>query len=232
MKRKGWVFWVVAAIQVSAACCWLCSSKTSGNAWLLQSIFNSKKESDFIVRQLKSVKNPTFTFCILEKLQFYFICTQMLNHPPVQGCGLSQLHAGCENCTPESKICWSPFLFCLEWNPEQYHREMCHSCSSVYDQRPRCFCVEADICQAYPSKKVWQIHTQLSFGDWMKNEPSSVWLVASEHTPHSDSKWQKTPVGHTARQEFKVLVSPEIPTYTHGHILRVGLTQISCGKPW
>lgn len=61
----------------------------------------------------------------------------------------------------------------------------------------------------------------------------SVWLLASKHTPlhpldwfqngnsaeprmtHSYSKWQKTPIGHTARQDSKVSVSQKIPMYTH-----------------
>lgn len=58
--------------------------------------------TDFIVSPLKSEKKFTFALWILDKLQFYYICTQMLNPLPVQGC-LSQSHAGraLKNCTPE-----------------------------------------------------------------------------------------------------------------------------------
>lgn len=52
------------------------------------------------------------------------------------------------------------------------------------------FCIKTVICQEYPSEKVWQIHTQLFFGDGMNEDESlSVWLVASKHTELHPLDW-------------------------------------------
>lgn len=81
MRRKAWVFWVVAAIQVPAA------DSAARKHWGMFGCFGwhltQERTTDFIVRPEKSVKKFTFTFWILDKLQLYFICTQVLNSPPV-----------------------------------------------------------------------------------------------------------------------------------------------------
>lgn len=192
MKRKGWVFWVVAAIQVSAACCWLCNEKAT--LWLLWLTFNSRKSHRFHCKAAEISEKSTFTSWILDKLQFYFICTQMLNPPPVQGCGLLQPQAGCalKKLHTWIKNTLETFSFCLEWTPEQHLWEVYHCCSSVHDQRPHWLCVEAVFCQGCPCKKAWQAHTQLGFGHRM-NEKWAIECLARGKQRHSTSSFGLVP---------------------------------------
>lgn len=207
--------------------------------------------TDFIVRPQKSVKNSPFTFWILDKLQFYFICTHrcwillqsraLIFHSPRQGVHSKKLHTWVKK--------YPGVLFFLPWVDSRTTSlgdvSLLQLC--LWPKSTLLLCWSCHLSGIPKQEGLADTHRALLWrqdewkmshwvpGSWKANTHHFIlWIgvkatsQAEPRVTHSDSKWQKTPAGHTARQECKVLVSPEIPRCTHA--LRTALTQISWGK--